>query len=42
MAAALATSDVPKLEALRAEHDTLTNSLLSFSRGYGFRVCGED
>ncbi len=42
MAAALATSDVQELETLRNEHDTLTTSLVSFARGYGFRVCGED
>jgi hypothetical protein len=39
---ALAAEDVPRLEALRAELDNLTRSLVGFGRGYGFKVCGED
>ncbi len=42
MSAALATSDVEELAALRTQLDSLTQSLLGFARGYGFRVCGED
>ncbi len=42
MAGALADTDVPKLQTLRMQLDSLTQSLLGFARGYGFRVCGED
>ncbi len=42
MRTALADTDLPRLQALRAQLDSLTQSLLGFARGYGFRVCGED
>ncbi len=42
MGGALAETDVPQLQTLRTQLDSLTQSLLGFARGYGFRVCGED
>lgn len=42
MQTALADQDVESLQAMRAQLDSLTQSLLGFARGYGFRVCGED
>ena len=42
MSGALAATDVAKLQTLRAQLDSLTESLLGFARGYGFQVCGED
>ncbi len=42
MQTALAEQDVESLQAQRAQLDSLTQSLLGFARGYGFRVCGED
>jgi hypothetical protein len=42
MRTALGESDLPKLQKLRIQLDSLTQSLLGFARAYGFRVCGED
>ncbi len=42
MGTALAATDVAKLQTLRVQLDSLTQSLLGFARGYGFQVCGED
>lgn len=42
MGRALADTDVAELQTLRVQLDSLTQSLLGFARGYGFRVCGED
>jgi hypothetical protein len=39
--AALAAVDVPRLRALRAELDSLSQALTAFARGYGWRSCGE-
>ena len=42
MRTALGETDLPRLQTLRVQLDSLTQSLLGFARGYGFRVCGED
>lgn len=39
---ALGTANVAELRRLRHELDNLTLSLVSWARGYGFRVCGGD
>ena len=42
MQSALGDQDVESLQVMRSQLDSLTQSLLGFARGYGFRVCGED
>ena len=38
---ALATTDIPRLRALRAQLDNISRAVAGFARGYGWRACGE-